>query len=95
MINKQDILDAETLWGFHCRVDSIHNLSDALIIGLGSYDIRVAEYCAELCLISNSNMIIFTGKNGNWTRDLWGDDVIKASIFADIAKQKGVHMPHF
>lgn len=90
MISQQDRHDAEILWDFQ-RVDNlIDTINNSLIIGLGSYDLRVAEHCAKLFLSGNDNHLIFTGKNGNWTRDLWGADASEASIFADVAIKSGV-----
>ncbi|MEJ6394543.1 YdcF family protein [Gymnodinialimonas sp. 2305UL16-5] len=60
---------ARVLWDFHCVYDELSK-SD-VIIGLGSYDIRVAEHCAKLFVEGFSDLIIFTGSSGNWTRDLF------------------------
>lgn len=90
MPNQQDMLDAKILWDFHLINDIIPAVNNNLIIGLGSYDVRVAEYCAQLALRGQNNQIIFTGKNGNWTRELWGNDASEAAIFAEIAIKLGV-----
>ena len=63
------LLAARTLWDFHIIYD---DLSEAdLIIGLGSYDLRVADHCAELFRRGFAKRVLFTGKSGNWTGNLY------------------------
>jgi uncharacterized SAM-binding protein YcdF (DUF218 family) len=77
---------ARTLWNFHLVYDE---LSEAdLIIGLGSYDLRVADRCAELFHQGLARRILFTGKSGNWTGGLYSET--EAEAFAARAKDLGV-----
>lgn len=79
---------AQTLWDFHCVYD---HLSPAeAIIGLGSYDIRVATCCAGLFHDGFAPQIVFSGASGNWTDRLFA--ATEAEVFRDHAHQLGV--PH-
>ena len=60
---------ARTLWDFHLIYDELSEVD--LIIGLGSYDLRVADRCAELFHQRLAKQILFTGKSGNWTNNLY------------------------
>ena len=83
----QNIFDAaRTLWSFH-RVDDEPAQAD-IIIGLGSYDLRVAGRCADLYRTGYASRILFTGGSGNWTRDVF--ERPEADIFADVAVDAGV-----
>jgi len=83
----QNILDAaRTLWSFHL-VDDEPAPAD-IIIGLGSYDLRVAGRCADLYRTGYASRILFTGGSGNWTRDVF--ERPEADIFADVAVDAGV-----
>lgn len=77
---------AQTLWDFHCVYDALSQ-ADA-IIGLGSYDIRVATRCAALFNEGLAPRIIFTGASGNWTHALF--PATEAEAFRDHAHQLGV-----
>ncbi|MDX8354384.1 YdcF family protein [Cognatiyoonia sp. IB215182] len=77
---------ARILWGFHCVYDDLQR-SD-VIIGLGSYDMRVATRCAELFHAGLSERIIFSGASGNWTSALY--QVTEAEAFKDQAIKDGV-----
>ena len=75
---------ARVLWDFHCVYDEL--ASSDVIIGLGSYDIRVAAHCAKLFHDGLADRIIFTGSVGNWTRDLFPEgeaEAFKARALAD------------
>jgi uncharacterized SAM-binding protein YcdF (DUF218 family) len=82
-VTREDLSDAKVLWDYHNRIDELKKLQSSVIIGLGSYDIRVAQYCARLYLDGYGQKIVFTGKLGNWTRDKWIKS--EAEIFADAA----------
>jgi uncharacterized SAM-binding protein YcdF (DUF218 family) len=58
------------------------------ILGLGSYDLRVADRCAELYLEKWAPYIIFSGHLGNWTKNIF--DKSEAEIFKERAISKGV-----
>ncbi|WP_153769174.1 YdcF family protein [Labrenzia sp. CE80] len=77
---------ALVLWNFHSVYDKPEP-SD-VIIGLGSYDIRVATHCARLFHDGLADRIIFTGSAGNWTRELFPDG--EAEAFKAQAKADGV-----
>src|SRR5665213_785360 len=77
---------ARTLWDFHCVYDELKP-ADA-IVSLGSYDLRVAERCAELYRARLSARLIFTGASGNWTSILF--DASEAATFAKRAIECGV-----
>ncbi len=77
---------ANVLWDYHCIFDPLRRV-DA-IVGLGSYDTRVAERCAELFHEGFAQKIIFTGSQGNWTRGLF--DRSEADTFATVAVKLGV-----
>ena len=74
------------LWKFH-HVYSVLAPADA-IIGLGSYDLRVADRCAELFAKGLAERIVFTGSQGNWTKGLYGGS--EAAAFAARARELAV-----
>jgi uncharacterized SAM-binding protein YcdF (DUF218 family) len=77
---------AEKLWNYHHLNQPLEKAD--VIVGLGSYDLRVAERCAELYSDNWAPFIIFSGHLGNWTRALW--DRSEAEIFAEHAIARGV-----
>jgi len=77
---------ARVLWEFHSVYDEL-GPSD-VIIGLGSYDIRVATHCAKLFHEGLADRIIFTGSSGNWTKDLFSGG--EAEALKTQAKADGV-----
>lgn len=85
-INPDVLRLAQVLWDYHCIFDPEKRV-DA-IVGLGSYDTRVAERCAELFHKGLARKIIFTGSQGNWTRGLF--DRSEAATFAAVAIRLGV-----
>ena len=74
------------LWNFHNRGDA-PELADA-VVGLGSYDLRVADRCAYLFETGHAPTLLFTGAAGNWTKGLY--DGSEARAFADRAVALGV-----
>src|SRR5262245_12357406 len=54
---------ARVLWDYH-RVVASPVPADA-IIGLGSYDLRVARWCAQLLQGELAPVLVFTGSYGN------------------------------
>jgi uncharacterized SAM-binding protein YcdF (DUF218 family) len=77
---------ARVLWDFHLIYDRLSRAD--LIIGLGSYDLRVADRSAELFKQGLAPKILFTGKVGNWTNHLY--DTTEAEAFAAHATGAGV-----
>ncbi|MFT5122713.1 MAG: uncharacterized SAM-binding protein YcdF (DUF218 family) [Kiritimatiellia bacterium] len=77
---------AKVLWTYHC---TRHPLLPAdVIIGFGSYDLRVAEHAAALYRDGWAPRVLFTGHQGNWTRDLF--DAPEAEVFKQHAVEHGV-----
>ena len=86
MPSNEEITFAQILWDFH-KID--HPLEKAdLILGLGSYDLRVADHCAKLALEGFAPRILFSGSQGNFTRGKWPKS--EAEMFADRAIEAGV-----
>ncbi|MFZ2101123.1 MAG: YdcF family protein [Oricola sp.] len=81
-----DIAAAEMLWDYHCIYEPPRE-ADA-IVGLGSYDLRVADWCAELYEAGFAPVILFTGGTGNWTSGLYPSS--EAAAFRDRAQERGV-----
>lgn len=77
---------SRVLWDFHLVYDELSPAD--LIIGLGSYDLRVADHCAKLLHQGLANRILFTGKSGNWTGRLYPTS--EAEAFAARAEELGV-----
>ncbi|MEJ5080274.1 MULTISPECIES: YdcF family protein [unclassified Ochrobactrum] len=77
---------ARALWDYHCLSDE--PIAADVIIGLGSYDTRVAKHAAELYLQGLANWLMFTGHSGNWTKGLY--KASEAEAFAEIAIAEGV-----
>lgn len=57
----------DQIWNYH-QLPRYAGEAD-LIIGLGSYSIKVAEQAASLYLDGKAPKILFTGGFGNWTKD--------------------------
>lgn len=77
---------ARSLFDYH-RIDDPLVPSDA-IIGLGSYDPRVAERCAELFHAGIAPLVVMTGKAGHWTQGLY--DGSEAEALAHVCVEAGV-----
>jgi uncharacterized SAM-binding protein YcdF (DUF218 family) len=75
----------QVLWNYH-RVVGTLAAADA-IVGLGSYDLRVARWCAGLLQRELAPVLVFTGAHGNWTRGRWPKS--EAEVFADEAVAHG------
>lgn len=86
MEEQQIAAAAEVLWQYHCIYDTPAR-SD-VIIGLGSYDLRVADRCADLFHQGLAPKMLFTGHSGHWTRDRF--DQTEASRFSRRAVALGV-----
>ena len=77
---------AQKIWDYHHL--NLPLKKAGCIVGLGSYDLRVADRCAELYFEDWAPFIVFSGGLGNWTKAIW--DRSEAEIFTDHAIQKGV-----
>jgi uncharacterized SAM-binding protein YcdF (DUF218 family) len=84
----QSLIDelAGKIWDYHHLNHKLEK-SD-LILVLGSNDLRVAEYAAELYLQGWAPLIVFSGNAGILTRERFNRP--EAEIFAEIAMRKGV-----
>ena len=82
-----EILDAaRSLWDF-LKLDHDLRKSDC-IIAMGSHDLRVAQYAAQLILADWAPVMVCSGGLGRLTRDMWHET--EAEKFAEIALQQGV-----
>ena len=77
---------ARCLWNYHHLNQALGNTD--CIVGLGSYDLRVAERCADLYEQRWAPLIVFSGYLGQWTQAMW--DRSEAQIFAERAIARGV-----
>lgn len=73
------------LWRYHC-LDEPPRPAD-VTLGLGSYDLAVADHCAALLGRGLAPRVVFTGRNGNWTRKLY--ETTEAAAFARRALELG------
>lgn len=76
-----------TLWSYHQLHHEINTTADC-IIGLGSYDLSVVDRCVELYRNKVAPKLLFSGKFGNWTKDIW--EKTEAESFASRAIEMGV-----
>jgi uncharacterized SAM-binding protein YcdF (DUF218 family) len=77
---------ARKLWDYH-HLNHALEKSD-LILALGSNDLRVAEYAADLYLQGWAPLLVFSGNTGALTRGRFSKP--EAEMFADVARGKGV-----
>src|SRR5262245_53839654 len=77
---------AQKIWDYH-HLNHALEKSD-LILALGSNDLRVAEYAADLYLQGWAPSLMFSGNAGALTRERFSKP--EAVLFADIARQRGV-----
>lgn len=83
--NSIDAL-AQIIWDYH---HLNHNLENAdLVLALGSNDLRVADWAAEVFLQGWAPRLMFSGNVGALTRGKFAKS--EAETFAEIAVQKGV-----
>ena len=85
-VSVEVLAAARMLWDYHCIYDELQTAD--VIIGLGSYDTRVAEHAAELYMQGLATWLMFTGHSGNWTKGLYKSS--EAEAFAEIAIAAGV-----
>lgn len=90
MLSQEIITNGLVLWNYHCRIDRLELAPqcERIILGLGSYDLNVADYCAELYLQGYAQKLMFIGKSGNWTQGRWNKT--EAEIFAERANAQAI-----
>src|SRR5262245_1665244 len=77
---------AQKLWDYHHLNHRLEKCE--IILALGSQDLRVAEYAADLYLNGWAPRLLCSGKAGTFTRGRFAQS--EAETFAEIALQKGV-----
>jgi len=77
---------AKIIWDFHHMNQPLEKCD--IVFALGSSDLRVGEYAAQLFLDGYGDYLAISGGFGKITRDRFHKS--EAEIFADIAMQKGV-----
>lgn len=85
-MTQENLINAQILWDYHNRPEPLAKAE--LIVGLGSYDLRVADRCVELYKRSLAPKICFSGASGNWTSGLY--ETSEAAAFATRAVELGV-----
>jgi len=88
--NSAVVKSAEILWNY-LKLNQPLEKCDC-IIALGSHDLRVAEYAAQLTKEGWAPLLICSGGLGRLTHDLWQE--AEALKFARISKQMGVAPEH-
>lgn len=85
-MNSQILTFAKVLWDFHCIYDPLKTAD--VIVGFGSYDLRVAERVVELYNEGRAPLIVLTGHSGHWTEGLYSAS--EAEAFAEVLAAAGV-----
>ena len=86
MITSEIMQLAQIIWDYHLLRHPLEKC-DAILV-LGSQDTRVAEWGAQLWLESWAPLLILSGGLGRFTKQDWVRT--EASLFAEVAKEKGV-----
>lgn len=77
---------AKKIWDYHHMNQKLEK-ADVILV-LGSHDLVVAEYAANLFLAGWAPLIVFSGGLGQITSKLW--DKPEAEVFAEIAIKQGI-----
>ncbi len=77
---------ARLVWDYHHMNHSLEK-SDC-IFALGSHDLRVAEWAAQLWLEGWAPLLLLSGGLGNFTQGMWTEK--EADKFAAVARKMGV-----
>lgn len=77
---------ARVLWDYH-RLGQVVEAGADAVVGLGSYDLRVADRCVDLWRAGVAPLVVFSGARGNWTQ---GQDETEAQVFGRRAREAGV-----
>ena len=86
MITPEILRLAKIIWDYHHLHHPLAK-SDA-ILALGSHDLRVADWAAQLWLEGWAPWLIVSGGLGRLTKDAWTQT--EATLFAGVAIEKGV-----
>jgi uncharacterized SAM-binding protein YcdF (DUF218 family) len=89
LLDDAVLSDAKVLWDYH-RIGEQPTKAD-VILGLGSYDISVAEYAAKLFLNGMASWLAFAGgmvPRSDLLQTPW--QRAEAEVFAAVAKEMGV-----
>lgn len=86
MTDKEINKLSQLIWNYH-HMDQKLEKADFVIV-LGSHDLRVAEYGAQLFLNNYAPLLILSGGLGRLTQGTW--EKPEAEIFAKIALEMGV-----
>lgn len=85
-LSQEILLNAKVVWDY---MHMNHALAKAdVIFVLGSHDVRVAEWAAQLYLEGYAPKILFSGGYGRHTDGVF--QKTEAEVFADLAMKKGV-----
>lgn len=85
-IKQNDKQLAQIIWDY-MRYEQPLEKAD-VIIGLGSTDVRTAEWCAKLYHDGYASLILFTGARGRITREAFTEN--EADVYAKRAIELGV-----
>lgn len=85
-MSSQTLRNAALLWDFMSSGRRTQS-SDAIVVCC-SYDLRVADYAAQLYHSAVAPLVVMSGNAGNWTRHLWSRP--EAQIFRERALAGGV-----
>ena len=80
-LNGKGLTHANRIWNYF---KSFHSLgaADAIVVCC-SYDLRIGNYACELLKQGYAGQLVFSGRNGLWTRQLWRQS--EASVFHERA----------
>jgi uncharacterized SAM-binding protein YcdF (DUF218 family) len=86
-VNQSNVTSlARKIWDYQL-LDQKLEKADAILV-LGSYNLRVPQYAAQLFLQGWAPLIIFSGKAGHGVLSTWSKS--EAEMFADVAIKDGV-----
>ena len=85
-MEKENLKAVKILWDY-LKLDQPLKKCDC-IIAMGSHDLRVAEYAADLVMEGWAPLLVCSGGLGRLTREIWQES--EAATFARIAEAAGV-----
>ena len=86
-MDKKILNAAKVLWDY-LKLDQSLKRCDC-VIAMGSHDLRVAEFAAELIMKNWAPLLVCSGGLGRLTSEIWQES--EAAKFAKIALSSGVH----